>query len=391
MAMEDAPFEKRAEIPMDRGGQVATAADRHDLSDRGRNLEAAAAPNYAACMPLYRIEDGGVALLAPAAFADIEFHERRDLQPLLRDQIEILGDDLMVIAEELSWWEDSRRRIDLLALDKAGHLVVLELKRTQDGGHVDLQALRYAAMVSAMTFEDVVRVFAEHLDRTRPDEQVDARAKLEGFLESDEDPPEILQKVRLYLIAAGFGPEITTTVLWLNVVYGMDIRCIRLVPYQLGGEIVLDKQQLVPLPEAADYQVQLRRKVQERELTRTSNRDLSKFHIVIDGQERPEDNKRNTVLAMVTQLIERGASPQELGSLLGSKLRSIEGTGMDAEAVATQLTLDRPRWFLDHLFAADGRTWVLSKMWGRRTEETLDALVARFPQAGVGYRKASSD
>lgn len=342
-------------------------------------------------MPLYRIDDRGVTPLAPAAFADIEFRERRDLQPLLRDQIEILGDDLMVIAEELSWWEDSRRRIDLLALDKAGHLVVLELKRTQDGGHVDLQALRYAAMVSAMTFEDVVRVFAEHLDRTRPDEQVDARAKLEGFLESDEDPPEILQNVRLYLIAAGFGPEITTTVLWLNDVYGMDIRCIRLVPYQLGGEIVLDKQQLVPLPEASDYQVQLRRKVQERELTRTSNRDLSKFHIVVDGQERPEDNKRNTVLAMVTQLIERGASPQELGSLLGSKLRSIEGTGMDAEAVATQLTLDRPRWFLDHLFAADGRTWVLSKMWGRRTEDTLDALVARFPQAGVGYRKASSD
>ena len=33
------------------------------------------------------------------------------------------------------------------------NLVVVELKRTEDGGLMDLQALRYAAMISAMPFE----------------------------------------------------------------------------------------------------------------------------------------------------------------------------------------------------------------------------------------------
>lgn len=33
---------------------------------------------------------------------------------------------------------DSRLRIDLLGIDKAGNLVVIELKRTEDGGHIDL-------------------------------------------------------------------------------------------------------------------------------------------------------------------------------------------------------------------------------------------------------------
>ena len=54
----------------------------------------------------------------------------------------------MVLAEEFGEWEASRRRIDLLVLDKDANLVVVELKRTDDGGHMELQALRYAAMVS---------------------------------------------------------------------------------------------------------------------------------------------------------------------------------------------------------------------------------------------------
>lgn len=68
-----------------------------------------------------------------------------------------------MVAEEFGEWEDSRRRIDLLGVDEDATLVVIELKRTEDGGHMELQALRYAAMVSKMTFERVVDVFERHL------------------------------------------------------------------------------------------------------------------------------------------------------------------------------------------------------------------------------------
>jgi len=69
---------------------------------------------------------------------------------LLRDKPEALDPDLMIISEEFSEWDESARRIDLLGLDRQGTLVVIELKRVEDGGHMELQALRYAAMVSSM-------------------------------------------------------------------------------------------------------------------------------------------------------------------------------------------------------------------------------------------------
>lgn len=84
-----------------------------------------------------------------------------DLQDLLRGNIRAIDPDVLVISEEYSGWQDSRRRIDLLGLDRKGNGVVIELKPTSDGGHMDLdlQAIRYAAMALAMKFEEVVEIF----------------------------------------------------------------------------------------------------------------------------------------------------------------------------------------------------------------------------------------
>ncbi len=70
-------------------------------------------------MPLYEVTEEGLERRPPAAFAAVGMYERADLQHLLRDDISALDEDLLVIAEEFGNWEDARRRIDLLALDKA--------------------------------------------------------------------------------------------------------------------------------------------------------------------------------------------------------------------------------------------------------------------------------
>jgi Domain of unknown function (DUF4268) len=207
-------------------------------------------------MAIYKVDQNRLVEVPKTDFGSQGILERQDLQRLLRSQIQVLSPDLMVIAEEFGDWEDSNRRIDLLCLDREANFVVVELKRTQDGGHMELQAIRYAAMVSAMTFPQMVDAHAKFIGQAGNKEQ--AQAAILEFLGWDEPQEDIFgQDVRILLASADFGKELTTAVLWLNL-RGLDIRCIRLKPHRMeGGGVLLDVQQLIPLPEASEYQTRV--------------------------------------------------------------------------------------------------------------------------------------
>lgn len=108
-------------------------------------------------MSLYRVASDKLEPVSRTTFAAESLLERRDLQRLLRKDITPISDDLMVIAEEYGEWEDSNRRIDLLCLSKEAGLVVVEIKRTEDGGHMELQSIRNAAKVSSLTLDQAIQ------------------------------------------------------------------------------------------------------------------------------------------------------------------------------------------------------------------------------------------
>jgi hypothetical protein len=114
-------------------------------------------------MPLYELTRDALELIPRTTMQEQLFREREDLQRLLKNSISVIGEDLLLLAEEFSQWEDSRRRVDLLALDREGALVVIELKRGEDGGHMELQAVRYAAMLSTLRFHQAAAAHAELL------------------------------------------------------------------------------------------------------------------------------------------------------------------------------------------------------------------------------------
>lgn len=226
-------------------------------------------------MAIYEFTKEGLREIEKTDFAKAGFYERGDMQQHLRRNIGVILPDVLIIAEEFGEWDDSRRRIDLLGIDKDGNVVVIELKRTDDGGHMELQAVRYAAMVSRMKFDESVRIYGDYLRRDgSPD---DARAKLLDHLGWSEPVEEqFAQDVKIVLVSADFGKELTTAVMWLNE-RELDIKCIRLVPYSDEGRLLVDVQQIIPLPEAAEYQVRIREKEQVVRQERAGGNILTKF------------------------------------------------------------------------------------------------------------------
>ncbi|MGC9667682.1 hypothetical protein ACNTMW_14140 [Planosporangium sp. 12N6] len=344
-------------------------------------------------MPLFEMTDDALVPVPSTTFAVEQVLERADLQRLLRARIDMIVDGVLVVSEEFGAFADARRRVDLLGLDRDGRLVVFELKRTTDGSHLELQALRYAAMVSVMTFEDLVEHYERYLARVEPVAVDDARSRLVEWLEDVGGEDAVLSReVRVVLVAGGFDREITTTVLWLTDVYGLDIRCIRLTPYKVAERLLLDVQQVIPLPEASELTVQLRRRETQARAVRTDTRDWTPYVIITpDGRGEPL-RKRRAVLAMVTALHRAGVPAEQLAEVLTrSKFLDVEGQLTGQELTDAFLTTHPAqanrlgRWFLDAPIHDSGRTWVLSKMWGTTTQPVLERLVPLAPVAGFGF------
>lgn len=333
----------------------------------------------------------GLVPIDKTSFVSEQILERRDLQAALRDNIAALGDELLVISEEFAGFSGANRRIDLLCIDREARLVVLELKRTEDGGHLELQALRYAAMVSAMTFDELVDIYAAHLRLLGKDDGEDARIALTEWLDDAGGEDAILSReVRIVLVASGFDREITTTVLWLNDVFGLDIRCVRLTPYKFQDRILLDIQPVIPLPEAEELTVRLKQRQTAARVATASTRDFTKYALVTKDRSTGPLPKRRALLELVHELHRRGVTGAEMGShIQNGKFLSVPGVVTGDELrdvfVATHRKAETNlgRWFLDAPLHDSAETWVLSKQWGHTFLSTGEALLALRPELDI--------
>lgn len=349
-------------------------------------------------MTLYLVDDDKITPVPPTTFVQKGVQERKDLQGLLKSRPEVISPGTLIVAEEFSDWEDSRRRIDLLGIDKDANLVVIELKRTEDGGHMELQAVRYAAMISAMTFDMLVTHYAQYLKDN--DDESDARESLVDFLNWDDSDNQTLgQDIQIVLASAEFSRELTTSVLWLNE-QGLDIRCVRLRPYDNEGQLLLDVQTIIPIPEAEKYQVRIREKRQEERVARESRRDLSKFNVTVGDRLYSNQNKRNMMYLIVAAVFDGGGSPQDVFEVIPEKkLKAFDGL-LDAQQIREQLSegdtggaVHRTQRFFcndGQPFQIEGKTYVLSKQWGKSAPDTARDLARSFPDLKIKIEKTNT-
>ena len=196
-------------------------------------------------------------------FNDLNLQERPHLQEWLVQTPEALGEELLVIQKEFDGFADTRERLDLLALDKEGRLVVVENKLDDSGRDVVWQTLKYVAYCSSLKKAEIVDIYQKYLDRSSDGQN--AVANLCEFLDIEDLDDTVLNAgndQRLILVAANFRKEVTATVLWL-IGHGVQAQCFRVLPYSFGEELLIDLQQIIPTPEAADYMIGMAAKESE--------------------------------------------------------------------------------------------------------------------------------
>ncbi|PTD98341.1 hypothetical protein [Pandoraea apista] len=334
-------------------------------------------------MALYEIAGEGLKPVVQTTFTELGWRERQDIQRAVRAHIAAItpGVKTMVLAEEFGDWVGANRRIDLLCLDEQAQLVVVELKR-EDGAHMELQALRYAAMVSTMRFDQAVEAHRKYLESIGS--TADPEQSIREFLEREEGPVALSETVRIVLAASDFPQELTTAVLWLNK-QGLDLRCVQMRPHQIDGRVLIDIQQVIPLPEAEQYQVAVREKSMEQAAARAQERDMTRYDLSIGDATYINLPKRRLIYEVVAEAIRRGVTINQITDAVpwkGNIFVSVDGELNEQQLQAAFAgRLLRNYTSDDDLFHIGGKTYAFSTQWGSQTLRAVDSVIELISKA----------
>jgi len=208
--------------------------------------------------------------ISKKTFQELGFQERKHLQEWICKNTDMLGERLLIIQKEFSGFEDTKERLDLLAIDEHGSLVIIENKLDDSGRDVVWQSLKYTSYCSGLAKSDIKDIFQKYLDEQGKDEY--AERILCEFLGA-EDFSEIelnSDDQRIIMIAANFRKEVTSTAMWL-LDHNIKIKCIRVTPYELNNQVFIDTEQIIPIVNAEEYLIKIANKKQEELMSKEKN------------------------------------------------------------------------------------------------------------------------
>lgn len=210
-------------------------------------------------MYLFDHESNSLVKVDKCSFKSLGLDERNNLQEWIAKEPSSLGEELLIIQKEFDGFSDTRERLDLLALDKRGNLVVIENKLDDSGRDVTWQAIKYASYCSSLTKQDIVEIYQKYLGTT-----ISAEESLSEFFDG-RDLTDIEINVgntqRIFFVAANFRKEVTSSVMWL-LNFNIRIKCFKVTPYKYNDKVLLDFDQIIPIKDADDYTIKIATKTQ---------------------------------------------------------------------------------------------------------------------------------
>ncbi len=197
-------------------------------------------------MPIWKITNKG-----PVKVSETRLKRENLLEENLEDWItsdpSLLGEPLLIIGRQVMI-PDVRDRLDVLALDPQGNVVVIELKRGKLKDPVDMQALRYASYISKWRFEDIENQARAYLGKQR-DPEFNFNELYEQFCAEAgiDEVPDINSDQRMIVVGSEVKDKLGSVALWL-LDHNIDIKVIEVGVYREGDALFVQPQVIIPLP-----------------------------------------------------------------------------------------------------------------------------------------------
>jgi hypothetical protein len=214
------------------------------------------------------------------SFSEGGYTERTHLQEWILKNPECLdGESLLIITKEFAGFSGTKERLDILALDKEGDLVLIENKLDDSGRDVTWQALKYASYCSTLEKEQIKKIYQQYLVNRGKSE--DAELKITEFL-GYEDFQEVKinegLKQRIILVAANFRDEVKSAVTWL-LKHNLRIQCFETSLFESDGKHFIIFNQILPVKEPSIVRLEKKidQEVKKREVSRVVNSQKSEF------------------------------------------------------------------------------------------------------------------
>ncbi len=160
--------------------------------------------------------------------------DEKELELLLRDNIEILNKGWLVISNQVK--TDAGKFIDILCMDHDGDMVVVELKKNLTPREVTAQVIDYAASISKMTVEEIAQLY---LSFTAGTETLND-AFLKKF-KAELDESSVNQKVKMVIVAAKMDDGTERIIRFLRDTYQVDINILFFYVFQCGSERLISR------------------------------------------------------------------------------------------------------------------------------------------------------
>lgn len=195
---------------------------------------------------LWRVGEGSIPMRITPTAIDLEARLEAILQA-----------DIGVVSEPRKWMVIGRQvptahsgRLDLLAIDQSGTIIILELKRDRTDREVVSQVLDYASWVQGLDYAEIAGIFSKY---GPPDHNtVPLEVAFQRCFNSPI-PEDVNASQEMVIVASGLHPESERVVRYLQRNFGVPVNAVFVSFFRDGESEYLSRSWLVEPSETSDH------------------------------------------------------------------------------------------------------------------------------------------